>query len=423
MRSDTQSHSPSRVFITGMFDMMNFGDLMFPLIAHQRLGKLGIDVVPVSPTGLATGLDDAMASIGLQELLAGETPAGGMLIGGGYIIHNHVMSFLDQYRVGGLENILGPGLWLGATLAAAIRNIPVVWNAPGVPHPLVQSQRILIDAALRSADYLSVRDRGAAELLRAPGDVEFEIVPDTVVEISRLWSRQSLEAPFRSFIARKGGEPDARYFALHFRDRSIAQLGADGAAALIDEFAKTRQLVPILIAIGQAHADDAVARDIARHLKSGHIVLDDPSSLVEIAAAIGQSSLYVGASLHGYIVAAAYGVPGVLVARPSYRKFQGFLDHTGRHEDLARDWHQAFDKAVHVLDEGISVRVPESVFQKLDEHWKKVGAAFSEPEKKSRQRHDFLQDWFRAGVATGGPAWAHQPFVGRGTVRYSRGEP
>jgi polysaccharide pyruvyl transferase WcaK-like protein len=200
-------------------------------------------------------------------------------------------------------------------------------------------------------------------------------------------------------------------------------VGADGAAALIDQFSQARQLVPILIAIGQAHADDVVARDIARQLKSRYILLDDPLSLVEIAASIGQSSLYVGASLHGYIVAAAYGVPGVLVARPSYRKFQGFLDHTDRHEDLARDWHQAFDKAAQTMDEGILVRVPDSVFEKLDAHWKRVGEALAAPENKSKQRREFLQSWFRAGIAAGGPLWAHQPFVGRKVVRYSKAEP
>ena len=200
-----------------MFDMRNFGDLMFPLIAQHRLRELAVDIVPVSPTGLPTGLSDAMDSIGLRELLAGEATAQALIIGGGYIIHSHVMSFLDRYRVDGLDLIIGPGLWLGATLAAAIRDIPVICDTPDIPHPLLQSQRVHIDAALRAADYLAVRDRGAVELLAAPADVPVEIVPDTVADIARIWSRQSLEAPFKALIARKGGDPAARYCALHFR--------------------------------------------------------------------------------------------------------------------------------------------------------------------------------------------------------------
>jgi polysaccharide pyruvyl transferase WcaK-like protein len=423
MSAERQSNLPHRALITGMFDMRNFGDLMFPLIAQHRLSRIGIDVVPVSPTGLPTGLADAMHSIGIRDMLAGEPVARGILIGGGYIIHTHTMSFLERYRVEGVESFIGPGLWLGATLAAGIGNIPVIWNAPGVPHPLVQNQRGLIEAALRAADYVSLRDSGAVELLAAPDDVKVEIVPDTVVEIPHIWSRQSLETPFKSLIARKGGDSGARYCALHFRDRSIANLGPDGAAALIDRFAKAHRVVPILIAIGQAHDDDAVARNIVRHLKSAHILLDDPSGLIEIAAAIAQSSFYVGASLHGYIVAAAYGVPGVLVARPSYRKFQGFLDHTGRHEDLARDWPQAFDKAAQAAKEGVSVRVPDSVFEKLDLHWNGIGEALSSPDQKSVQRQGFVRAWFQAGVAAGGPTWAHDPFVGRKAARYTTDEP
>jgi polysaccharide pyruvyl transferase WcaK-like protein len=423
MPAGRQSNLPQRVLITGMFDMRNFGDLMFPLIAQRRLGRIGIDVVPVSPTGLPTGLADAMASIGMRDMLAGDCAVRGILIGGGYIIHTHTMSFLERYREEGVESFIGPGLWLGATLAAGIGNIPAIWNAPGVPHPLVQNQRGLIDAALRAANYVSLRDSGAVELLAAPDDVKVEIVPDTVVEIARIWSRQSLEAPFKSLIARKGGDPDARYCALHFRDRSIANLGPEGAAALIDRFAEAHKVAPILIAIGQAHDDDAVARNIVRHLKTRHILLDDPSSLIEIAAAIGLSSFYIGASLHGYIVAAAYGVPGVLVARPSYRKFQGFLDHTGRYEDLARDWHQAFDKGAQAAKEGVSDRIPDSVSEKLDRHWNGIGAALSSPKRKSVERQEFVRAWFRAGIAAGGPTWAHHPFVGRKAARYTTDEP
>ncbi|MGD0864553.1 MAG: polysaccharide pyruvyl transferase family protein [Rhizomicrobium sp.] len=403
--------------------MRNFGDLMFPLIAGHRLSSPGVEIVPVSPTGAATGLAEAMNSIGLEELLTGETPASGILVGGGYIVHSHKMHFLDEYKAEGLANFAGPGLWLGATLAAAIRNVPVIWNAPGVPHPLARNQRGLIDAALRAADCLSVRDRGGLELLAPPEGLQADIVPDTVADIARMWSLQSLAAPFQSFISRKGGDPGARHLALHFRNRSLVKLGAEGAAALIDEFAQAHRLVPILIAIGQTHADDVVAREISRHLRERHIVLDDPIGLREIAAAIGCSSLYVGASLHGYVVAAAYGVPGVLVAQPSYRKFQGFLDHTGRNDDLARDWHQAFDTAAKRVEEGPAVRIPDSVFEKLDSHWNSVGEALASPERRSQQRHEFLQTWIRAGIGAGGPLWAHQPFVGRGTVRYSMGEP
>ncbi|MGD0189797.1 MAG: polysaccharide pyruvyl transferase family protein [Rhizomicrobium sp.] len=421
MPADRQSDLPHRAFVTGMFDMRNFGDLMFPLIARQRLARIGIDVVAVSPTGKTTGLSGAADSISLEEMLAGGDPICGMLIGGGYVIHTHKMLFLAEYQSGDLPEYGGPGIWLGATLGAAIRQVPVAWNAPGVPHPFPGNQRALIDAALAAADYVSVRDAGSAELLAARPDLSVKVVPDPVASIADLWPRESLRDPFERLIARKGGGA-AGYVAFHFRNRSLADVGVAAAAERIDAFARSHTLCPILIAVGQTHADDILAREISSQLKATHIVLDDPSSLEEIAAAIAFSKLYIGASLHGYVAAAAYGVPGVLVALPSYRKFQGFLDHTGRREDLAHNWQEAFEIAASRAEEGLAVRIPQTVLDALDTHWQRIGDAFAHPQRNRMNRQTFLQSWFRAGLATGGPIWAHLPFVRRSAGSRAGGE-
>lgn len=410
MPASRQSELPNQILLTGMFDMRNFGDLMFPLIARERLD--GMDIVPVSPTGGDTGFVDALPSIPLAHMMAGPDAAQGVLIGGGYMIHGHKMHFLDAYAVDGLRDFAGPGLWLGATLTAAIRDIPIAWNAPGVPHPFASSQRPLVEAAIRAASYCSVRDKGSLELLGAPPDGVVHIVPDPVAGIMRLWPRNVLAAPFQNLIARKGARGDAKYLAMHFRNRSLAKLGAAAAAAAIEAFSQAQGLVPILVAVGQTHDDDIVAREIARHLTAAHILLDDPVSLMEIASVFGQSSLYIGASLHGYVTAAAYGVPAVLVAFPSYRKFQGFLDHTGRSEDLAKDWPTAF--AIAKARSNKPAPLPGRVLDALDEHWRHVTHAFSDPALRRGERHAFLQQWLNRGVDVGGPAWPHLPYMQRG---------
>lgn len=413
MPFNSRSDLPRRVFLTGMFDMMNFGDLMFPLIARKKLALAGIEIVPVSPTGASPALPDAMASVALEEMLTGEAEASGVLIGGGYIIHGHKLHFLEEYRSDQLADYAGPGLWLGATLAAAIRDVPMAWNAPGVPHPFAHGQRTLVDAALQAADYVSLRDHGSLELLGAPAALPVQIVPDPVVGIAQLWKPHTLAAPFRSLVQRKGSDPKARYLALHFRNRSLGRSSPAEAAQWIDAFASARDLYPILVAVGQTHADDVLAREIGLNLRRPHIVLDDPLSLQEIAAAIGHSSLYVGASLHGYVAAAAYGVPGVLVAQPSYRKFEGFLAHTGRQKDLAQDWQSAFAAAAGRLRSRQETLIPPSVFAALDAHWSRIAEALGHPDRNRPRRHTFLRSWLRAGVAAGGPMWAHLPYARR----------
>jgi len=409
MPPSRQSQTPPRLFLSGMFDMRNFGDLMFPLVARERLS--GFDIVAVSPTGAATGFADALASIPLDEMMAGETGADGFLIGGGYMIHGHKMHFLDEYA--SLRDHAGPGLWLGATLAAAARDVPIAWNAPGVPHPFAQSQRPLVDAALRAADYVSLRDTGSLELLEAPGDAAVSVVPDPIASIARLWPRRMLAGPFRNFLERKGARRDARYLALHFRNRSLARFGVPAAAAAVDAFAQAEHLVPILVAVGQTHDDDTLAREISGLMSAPHILLDDPKELIEIAAVFGESALYIGASLHGYIAAAAYGVPSVLVAQPSYRKFQGFLDHTGRGEDLVRDWPGAFALAKGRADK--SVPMAARVQDALDAHWRRVAQALADPARRRAERHAFLRQWLRLGAQAGGSSWPHTPYAKRGS--------
>jgi polysaccharide pyruvyl transferase WcaK-like protein len=406
MSLSKQSRALRRVFVTGTFDVANYGDLLFPLIARERLAREGIEIIPVSPSGTVAKFSDALACVSTAEMLSGETDVDGIVVGGGHIIHTNDMSLIEEYAAGGLGRTAAPGLWLGAALAAAARDVPCVWNAPGIPHPFAQPRRELIDAALGACDYLSVRDTASVELLGAPPGLAMQIVPDTAAEIAQLWPRETLGETFHALLQRKGADPQAQYLALHVRNRAVAGTGVKAVARLVDDFCRVRRLRPILAAIGPSLGDGATARDVAAALETPHVLLDAPGSLAEIAAAIAHSRLYVGASLHGYITAASYGVPGMLLARPSYRKYQGFLDHTGRGGDLARDWAGAFDGGARRADEKPAALIPPSVFASLDVHWRRLADALAAPARNRKARHAFLRAWLRAADDA---TWALSP--------------
>ena len=96
-----------RVLLTGMFDMRNYGDLLFPLMARHALAPHGLAPVAVAPTGGVAALGDAMAPVALGEVLRGEVAAQGIAIGGGYIIHGQNLDFIEDYDSG------GTGAWAG----------------------------------------------------------------------------------------------------------------------------------------------------------------------------------------------------------------------------------------------------------------------------------------------------------------------
>jgi len=402
-----------RVFVTGVFDIQNFGDLLFPLIAAHRLARHGFDVVPVAPSSTPSRLGDAMDPVDIASMLSDRTAVDAILVGGGYMINVHPTDFLEEYAGDGISGWAMAGLWLGATLAAALRDVPVLWNAPGVPHPFGRRIRPIVEAAVAAAGYLSVRDRGGAELLGAPDGVRVKIVPDTIADLAGMWPRESLSDAFGEFLRRKQADPECRFLALHLRKRSIAGSTMGDLAARIDAFTAEHGLTALLVAVGRSHDDPGVARELSRHLRRPHILLDDPLGLREMCAAFANSALYIGASLHGYIASCAYGVPGMLVARPAYRKFKGFLEHTGRLDDLAGTWDDALAVGAARAREPRSARITPAALAALDEHWTTIRACIDQPEAKRAERHAFVAAIVRAGIAEGGALWAMQPILDR----------
>lgn len=402
-----------RIFLTGVFDMQNYGDLLFPLIAVRRLADIGAEVVPVAPTSNWAGIPDAMTPVDINEMMTGEAPVDGIVIGGGYLIHTHRMDVLREYGQANVGEWAGPGLWMGAALAAALRDVPLAWNTPGVPHPIPGGQRNVVDAVLRASSYVSVRDRGGAELLNAPADTPVAVVPDPIAELARLWPKSSLEEPFKQLLARKGFAGRTGFVAVHYRNRSVAGLTPEDIAHNLAAFARQMDLTPIMMAVGRTHDDDLLARSISERLGEPHILLDDPASLREIASAIAFSRFYLGASLHGYVTAVAYGVPGVLVARPAYKKFSGFLEHIGRMEDMARDWPAAYASALGRRGEVRTNWRSYEVFAALDEHWRRIAEAIQNPRQGALPRRELVSKWLAFGLKELGPEWTMRPVTHR----------
>ncbi len=401
---------PAEVFVTGTFDVENYGDLLFPLVAARRLAPHGLTVVPVSPTASRTRWADATPCVALADLLSERIRPRGILIGGGNIVHAGAANLVD-YEAD------GPGwayasLWLGATVAATLRNVPVIWNAPGVPRPLAAVpglRHVMVRQAFEAANHVSVRDAASLEHLGPTGGVTVAVVPDTAVDVARLWPRERLTATFSRLLDRKGFAKAGRYMSLHVKARST-ELSPEAMGERIGAFAAAHGLIPVLVPLGLCHHDDVAVRRIGRHVPGPAVVVDDPLSLEEIAAVIASASLHLGSSLHGYITAAAYDVPSLVVARPALPKFSGFLVHTGRPQDLAESWEEAFARAPARLAEAVTEPlVPESVHAALDVHWARVVRELSAPRSNMLQQARFLRSYVQRGIGVSGWSWLFAP--------------
>ncbi|MGR3322905.1 MAG: polysaccharide pyruvyl transferase family protein [Pseudooceanicola sp.] len=375
-----------RIVLTGTFDVRNYGDLLFPLIAAHNLSPWGGTVRAVSPTARQPGWDDAAPVEAFGDVLLGTDPIDGVMIGGGNIIHADPVTLPDYVEAGVAQRAYAE-LWVGATLAAAARGVPVAWNAPGVPGPLASATTPLKDAVLTAADYLSIRDDESLGNLAAAGDLDAKVVPDTALQLAEIWPKAGLAPTYLDVLARNGADPEAAFLAVHVKERSLRR--NENLAISLEAFCRAQNLTPILIGIGACHGDDAVCARIARQLSIPSVDLSRPAGLREIAACIAHASAYVGASMHGYVTATAYGTPGVIVGRPRLPKMAGLLRHLGRKSDEATDWDEGFGKVRIRLRSG-PTEMPAHILEDLHAHWDRVRTALASRSEASRSQRRLL---------------------------------
>lgn len=400
--------SERRVAVVGVFDIANYGDQLFPRLAAWRLAPYGVHVDAVAPRASGPLRPDALPTRDLDWLLGSQDPLHGVLIGGGNIVYN-----LRLDHVGAAPGVRFDGryvgAWLAACFAAATRDVPFGFNAPGLPYPFSgETAAAALRPCLAAADVVGFRDEASRKLAAASG-VETTLTPDTAADLARMWPRASLQDPMRALAGRVGWGGE-RYAAIHLRvmDRK-RNAEIEAAAAAVNVFCERENLRPALIVIGEDLGDGEAVRRLAPLLARPAMILDGAVGLRELAAAIAHAEVYIGGSLHGYVTAAAYDTPGVIVTAQPHRKFGGFLDWVGRPSDLTHDWSAATSRASVSLRAPRSRIIPDAVATALDAHWQAVSDMLAAPRRRAQRRAALLRDLTARGVRRGGAGWVMSP--------------
>jgi lipopolysaccharide transport system ATP-binding protein len=302
----------TRIAHVGTFDIENFGDLLFPLLARDALSRRLDHAELVFYAG--TGRDASSWPFEVQPLSRLPSEIAGydlLLVGGGDFLHFHpeVVGPDD-------EHLHDPtSLWMGSTLLAAVHGVPVAWNAVGVAWNAWPGDRFPewarepTVAALRCVSYASARDRRSVDWLRelAP-DQQVEVVPDTAFAIRRLVPREEtgryaeeldelgLERPYAVVQPSPYLKPFARPVA-----RRVERLRERGLSILE---------LPIGPFLGDRPGVLALDEPVVRPRE-----WPDPLLTAEL---IARADAAIGVSLHMSIVA-AHGVPVIRprIARPT----------------------------------------------------------------------------------------------------------
>jgi len=225
-----------------------------------------------------------------------------------------------------------------------------------------------------------------------------------------MWPRHTLD-PALSAVGGRLGWTGAPYVAVHLRAGHGEEAHIREVARHLDGFCAANGLEAILVAIGDDLGDGASAASLRAAMTTRSHVLDGSSTLREVAAVIANARLYLGGSLHGYVTAAAYGTPGIIVTARPQQKFGGFLQWMARQQDLARTWQEACSQGAERLHAGRMPGLPPKVRASLDTHWQAVVDMVRNPAPRALQRAALLRGMTARAGGTQGMKWLLAPSV------------
>lgn len=320
----------------GAFDRHNFGDLLFPHLMTALLPGRAFEFAGLAERDLRTFGGHRVGALAARQ---GPRPAHLIHVGGELLTCNAwqaaVMLLEPAVAAAAVarydDDPVAAADWAARQLGTA-RSLPyvagrdaaalsgrLIFNAVGgVEWTLLSgAQRAEARAALRQADWLSVRDHVTRDALRREG-IEAALCPDPAVmvadcfgEVIRRRQRQGavkalLEACPQGYLACQ--------FSADFGDDATLDVLAQGLFRASAEAG----LGLVLFRAGSApwHDDPELYGKVQRRLPPGTVRVFPSLHLWDICALIAASRGAVGSSLHGRIVALAHGLPRVSLIPP-----------------------------------------------------------------------------------------------------------
>ncbi|HEY0877353.1 MAG TPA: polysaccharide pyruvyl transferase family protein [Zeimonas sp.] len=340
----------SRIVVFGAFDRHNLGDLLFAHVAQALLDDrecLFAGIVERDLRAFGGHRVRALAEVAREAHEAGEALP--LLHAGGEILScdawQAAVMLLDPVEAARIVARLDAkprerDAWARRTLGQALRVDPV--DVPLAPYVVASSSmpglgdaafapvggvelpscdaslRGEVLEAIRGARPASVRDAITHACLLAAG-IDAALVPDPVVTIASLFGERIRSHHARSpRLARVHGAFPTGWLAAQFS----ADFGDDATlatiAAQLDSVHRDTGLGVVLFRAGAAPWHDSleVLEHIASRMRKPALVLESLDAW-DLCALIAGSRGFCGSSLHGRIVASAFGLARVNVAHPS----------------------------------------------------------------------------------------------------------
>ena len=334
----------------GAFDFENFGDLLFTDVLEKQLKRrIPIDeILYFAPKKckMPNRNIEINSVVELEEIVRSRK-IDAIIVGGGDLIHLHMfktyMPHISQEWV--QYEVLY--MWVIPCIVAQKYQVPLLWNAPGVPLKFREEEKKIVSYLFDSVDYISVRDyESKNELEKALPSSVIHVVPDTVLSIRDFIPREKLTDLFN-----KLNFPFSKKKYVFFQCKMPKT--DSNYEECIDALRKIKKETDwgiLLQPIGYSVGDEDVLKEFERRAPGEFLYSPRHYDQYEILALIANAAIYIGTSLHGYITANSYGTKSVIVNICNYNKITGFNKLIGNKLSMVNTMDKIFEAYLGLED-------------------------------------------------------------------------
>ena len=310
----------------GAFDFENYGDLLFTDVLEKQLRKrIEVDeIVYFAPkTCEMPNRKINVYSVTQLEKLHKINKFDAIVVGGGDLVHlQKIITYMphlsDEWII---YEVLY--MWVIPSIVSWKYEVPLIWNAPGVPMNFSELDKNIVRALCQCVDYISVRDEQARKMLSTAYDKEnIKVVPDTVLSISNLIKKEELLPIFRNTDL---GLTEKKYVFFQC-NVALNDEDFDNCAKALLQIKQEAGYKILLQPIGYALGDGKCLEKMKQMYPNEFILSDKHFTQYEILALVAHAALYIGTSLHGCITATSYGTDNIVYNLNHYNKTDGFVE-------------------------------------------------------------------------------------------------
>lgn len=314
----------------GSFDVENFGDLLFPDVLKSHLAD-EFEVDLFSPVGGIKPFDKIVVyPISKLEEMIIDKHYDAIIIGGGDVIRTDSRIFIrnDTY---GYSSEPSLELWAYPIMLARKHNICVLLNAVGVTNDFQKDEIPIIRELLENVDYLAVRDSEAQNALRKIGVFNSIVVPDTVLSIKNFLDEGVLKSKYDELLKKKIIPKINHYVVFQHNSTNVDDKEYyDNILKLIKRVALDHPV--LLMPIGYVHDDDKILEKIYKEKIENVYFVNNKVKLFpdDILSILFNSYGYLGTSMHGAVVSAAFEKKIMILNSMNSKKLHGFSNIIGK---------------------------------------------------------------------------------------------